>query len=66
MGPGAGDVAFEHGADGHFYDVLGSVGVAVDFVEADIVFAVFGSGEDGHDRWMCFGCSCSCCGDSRS
>lgn len=45
------DVAFEHGADGHFSDGLGAIGVAVGFVEADVVFAVAGVGEGRHGDW---------------
>ena len=50
VGPRGGDVAFEKRADGHFGDILGLVGVALDFVEADVVFAIAGGGEvAGHD-----------------
>ena len=47
-GPGGGYVAFEEGADGHFGYGLGGVRIAVDFVEADVVFAVAGVGEGRH------------------
>jgi hypothetical protein len=43
--PGGGDVALEQRADGHFGHILGLVRVALDFVEADVVFAVAGGGE---------------------
>jgi hypothetical protein len=56
--PGGGDVAFEQSADGHFGHILGLVGVALDFVEADVVFAVAGGGEvaghvGGMGQWCC-------------
>jgi hypothetical protein len=38
--PRGGDIAFEQRADGHLGHVLGLVGVALDFVEANIVLAV--------------------------
>jgi len=42
------NVTLEEDADGHLYDGLGSIGILVDFVEADVVLAIFCACEVGH------------------
>ena len=61
--PRGGDVAFEQRADGHFGHILGLVGVALDFVEADVILAVAGGGEvAGHVEMLgSLSCWWFCC-----